>query len=73
MFKKLFGGSTGPAKKQAQPTIDPAETMNKLSDQIEIVEKRAKKIDEDMKKYTVEALQKKKAGDQRGKDTFEFR
>jgi hypothetical protein len=31
------------------------------------VEKRAKKIDNDMKKHTSEALAKKKAGDQRGR------
>jgi hypothetical protein len=34
--------------------------MNKLSDQIENVEKRIKKIDADMKRLVEEALQKKK-------------
>lgn len=41
--------------------------MDKLSEQIETVEKRAKKIDTDMKRHTTDALAKKKAGDQRGK------
>lgn len=67
MFKKLFGGTSTDKKKQAAPVIDPAETMGKLSDQIETVEKRAKKIDADMKKHLQDALAKKKAGDQRGK------
>lgn len=41
--------------------------MDKLSTQIETVEKRVNKVDQDMKKFTQEALAKKKAGDQRGK------
>jgi hypothetical protein len=65
MFKKLFGATD--KKKQAAPEIDPIETMNKLSGQIEIVDKRVKKIDADMKNHVAAALQKKKAGDQRGK------
>ncbi len=70
MFKKLFGSSSAAAEKkkaQAQQAIDPQQTMDKLSEQIETVEKRAKKIDNDMKKHTSEALAKKKAGDQRGR------
>jgi hypothetical protein len=41
--------------------------MNKLSDQIENVEKRTKKIEADMKRLMSEALEKKKAKDTRGK------
>lgn len=68
MFKKLFGSSSGGAgpKKPVQAQIDPHETMNKLSDQIENVEKRIKKIDADMKRLLEEALQKKKQKDTRG-------
>lgn len=65
MFKKLFGASDK-GKKQAQPQMDPTDTMNKLTEQIEIVEKRAKKTDSEIKNFKMEALQKKKAGDQRG-------
>ena len=64
MFKKLFGA--GEKKQAAQPQMDPHETMSKLQDQIDIVEKRAKKTDDDMKKFVSEALAKKKAGDNRG-------
>jgi len=67
MFKKLFGSSSGSAaSKKAEPQIDPHETMNKLSEQIENVQKRAKKLDMDMKRLLEEALQKKKQKDQRG-------
>ena len=65
MFKKLFG--SGSAAKQQAPQIDPHETMNKLSLQIENVEKRTKKIEADMKRLMSEALEKKKAKDTRGK------
>jgi len=65
MFKKLFGSSQ--PKAQAAPQMDPQQTMEKLSEQIDIVEKRAKKIDADMKRHLQDALAKKKAGDQRGK------
>lgn len=67
MFKKLFGSSTATTTKQAaQAQIDPMETMNKLSEQIENVQKRSKKIEADMKRLLEEALQKKKAKDNRG-------
>jgi hypothetical protein len=67
MFKKLFGSNNNAAqKKTAQPQLDPHETMNKLSEQIETVEKRIKKIDADMKRLLQEALEKKKAKDTRG-------
>jgi hypothetical protein len=49
MFKKLFGSSNGGATaKKAEPQVDPHETMNKLSEQIENVQKRVKKLDLDM-------------------------
>lgn len=67
MFKKLFGSSNNTtAAKKAAPQMDPHETMNKLTEQIETVEKRVKKIDADMKRLLEEALQKKKAKDTRG-------
>jgi hypothetical protein len=66
MFKKLFGSSNAAAKKEA-PKIDPHETMTKLQDQVEDVKKRSKKMEVDMKRITMEALEKKKAKDTRGK------
>lgn len=65
MFKKLFGATD--KKKQAAPEINPLETMQKLKEQIEVVDRRVKKLDVDMKAHVAAALQKKKAGDQRGK------
>ena len=65
MFKKLFGAPD--KKKQAAPEINPIETMQKLKEQIEVVDRRVKKLDVDMKAHNAAALQKKKAGDQRGK------
>ena len=41
--------------------------MVKLTEQIEEVEKRAKKMDMDMKRLVSEALEKKKAKDTKGK------
>ncbi len=64
MFKKLFGATD--KKKQAAPELNPLETMQKLKEQIEIADKRVKKLDADMKNHLTAALQKKKAGDQRG-------
>jgi len=61
MFKKLFGATD--KKKQAAPEINPLETMQKLKEQIEVVDKRVKKLDVDMKTHVATALQKKKAGD----------
>ena len=73
MFKKLFGGSGADKKKQqAQPEVDPHNTMSKLQDQIEIVQQRANKVDMDMKKHTAEALKKNKAGDKRGRFSRKF-
>lgn len=60
MFKKLFGSGGGSQKKQEQPQVDPMETMSKLQDQIDNVQKRSKKIEADMKRLTQEALEKKK-------------
>jgi post-segregation antitoxin (ccd killing protein) len=41
-------------------------TMDKLSEQIDNVQKRAKKIEMDMKRLLQEALEKKKQKDNRG-------
>lgn len=67
MFKKLFGSSSSSKQAAAQQKVDPMETMEKLRDQIETVEKRSKKLDADMKRLVEEALAKKKAKDDRGK------
>ena len=66
MFKKLFGSGSA-QQKQAPQKVDPHETMQKLQDQIENVEKRSKKIEADMKRLLGEAMEKKKAKDTRGK------
>ncbi|CDW78314.1 vacuolar sorting protein [Stylonychia lemnae] len=66
MFKKLFGSSGGDKKKEAPPQVDPTQTMDRLSEQIENVQKRSKKIEMDMKRLLQEALEKKKAKDTRG-------
>jgi hypothetical protein len=54
MFKKLFGAQD--KKKQAVPEINPIETMQKLKEQIDIADKRVKKIDADMKNHVAAAL-----------------
>ena len=54
MFKKLFGATD--KKKQAAPEINPLETMQKLKEQIENVDKRVKKLDVDMKTHVTSAL-----------------
>jgi hypothetical protein len=54
MFKKLFGATD--KKKQAAPEINPLETMQKLKEQIEVVDKRVKKLDVDMKAHVAAAL-----------------
>jgi len=61
MFKKLFAWSEPTA--QAAPQMDLLQTIEKLSYQINIIEKRKKKIDADMKRHLQDALARKKAGD----------
>ena len=68
MFKKLFGGDKKKAQ-EAAPQKNPQETMDHLGNQIDIVDKRLKKIEMDQKRHIQEALAKKKAGDIRGKHT----
>jgi len=70
MFKKLFGSSNASDKKKAAeaPKVDPMQAMDKLQDEIRKAELRTGKIEADMKNLVKEALEKKKAKDQRGKD-----
>jgi hypothetical protein len=65
MFKKLFGGPGKPAQ-QAKPTVDPMQTMEKLGNQIENVEKRAKVLENKVNSLKMEAIQKRKGKDNRG-------
>ena len=70
MFKALFGSikstTTLSNKTTQNQKLDPHETMAKLVDQMENVEKRVKITEVKMKQLHEEALQKKKANDQRG-------
>ena len=78
MFKKLFGGGSSgqdKAKAQQQNPVDTQQTMEKLTNQIESVDKRAKVLENKVRDLKTEALAKKKAKDQRGKlnsDIFIF-
>mgnify|MGYP000157964974 FL=1 len=68
MFKKLFGGGGGgntaaPAK--AAP-VDPTQTIERLENQCETINKRIKVFEVRIKDAKATALAKKKAGDQRG-------
>ena len=67
MFKKLFGGSSA---KPVEQKVDAIQTMHTLRDQIEINEKRIKKVETDMKNCVTQALEKKKAKDVRGTNYF---
>ncbi|TNV75579.1 hypothetical protein FGO68_gene16148 [Halteria grandinella] len=65
MFKNLFGALK--AKPQQPASIpDPHSALQRISDQIDNIEKRIKKIEVDMKTFLEEALCKKRANDQRG-------
>ena len=65
MFKKLFGGNQQPQKQTAAP-VDTTATMEKLDNQIETIDKRAKVLEVKVNGLKKEALQKKNAKDQRG-------
>ena len=62
MFKALFGHN----KRPPPLIVDAHSTMDRLSDQMNSVEKRIKKLEADQRRLLEEALQKKKTGDQRG-------
>ncbi len=65
MFKKLFGGNGKPAQQKA-PEVDSMATMEKLSNQIENVDKRARVLENKVNSLKMEAIQKRKAKDNRG-------
>jgi hypothetical protein len=69
MFKKLFGGNGKPSQ-QAPPKVDPMQTMEKLGNQIENVEKRAKVLENKVNALKMEAIQKRKGKDNRGIQSF---
>ena len=75
MFKKLFGASNAPAtqKKQAAPVVDPMNTMQRLTEQIDAVKARSKKVEVEMQNRLKEALEKKKQKDNRGKLKYTHR
>ena len=60
-FGKLFG-----AKKKPEAEIDAGATSAKLQEQVENIEMRIKKIENDAKDLKGQALAKMKAGDKRG-------
>ena len=64
MFGKLFG-SKADAKPQA-PQVDTQATIQKMQGQIENIDMRIKKIENDANNYKKVAIEKKKAGDSRG-------
>ena len=65
MFGKLFG-SKADAKPQAAAPVDTQNTIQKMQGQIENIDMRIKKIENDANNYKKIAVDKKKAGDSRG-------
>ena len=63
MFNKLFGKKQAPVE---APKIDQAETIAKLTQQCTNIEKRIKVVENKSADAKKLALEKKKAGDQRG-------
>ena len=68
MFKKLFGGP-GKSQQQAQPQVDPQGAMEKLQNSIDQTDKRAKVLENKVNTLKMEALQKRKNKDNRGKNS----
>ena len=67
MFKKLFGGGGGPTAPAAKPApTDPSQTIERLENQCDTINKRIKVFEQRIKDAKATALTKKKAGDQRG-------
>ena len=64
-MKKLFGIGGGKPAPQ-QPKVDPMETIAKLNEQCETVQKRIKVLENRTAELKNTAIQKKKAGDTRG-------
>ena len=67
MFKKLFGGGGNNQPAQQQPAqVDPTQTIEKLNNQCETINKRIKVYENKIQDAKADALAKKKAGNQRG-------
>jgi charged multivesicular body protein 4 len=64
MFGKLFGSTAPKQENKADPAAAQA-TINKMQEQIENIEMRIKKLDNDQQVYKKQALEKSKAGDKR--------
>lgn len=65
MFGKLFGSKADAKPAQAAP-VDTQGTIQKMQGQIENIDMRIKKIENDANNYKKIAVEKKKAGDSRG-------
>ena len=65
MFGKLFGSKADAKPAQAAP-VDTQGTIQKMQGQIENIDMRIKKIENDANSYKKLAVEKKKAGDSRG-------
>ena len=66
MFGKLFGSKADPKKPQAQAPVDTQSTIQKMQSQIENIDLRIKKLENDATSYKKLAVEKKKNGDSRG-------
>ena len=72
MFNKLFGGNRNSgaqaaSAQAAQPQLgDPSETIERLENQCATIEKRIKVMENRIKDAKAQAVNKKRAGDQRG-------
>ena len=64
MFGKLFGAKPAAAKKEAPVNIEGA--SEKLRNQIENIEMRKKKVENDQNKFKAAAMEKFKKGDKAG-------
>ena len=62
MFNKLFGAD----KPKGPPPVDVAAANEKLNGQVENIEMRIKKLENDQKSYKQAAIAKAKAGDKKG-------
>ena len=69
IFKKMFGGGSGPpAGQQPKPAapVDPTQTLARLEGQLDTIEKRITVMNNKVNDAKQTALAKKKAGDIRG-------
>ena len=66
MFAKLFGGNKNKQVVTQPQMDDPSLVLDKLENQCTMIQKRCKVTENKIKEAKVEALSKKKNGDQRG-------